>query len=263
MNNNELEIERKFLVLNDSWKSSITQILDIKQAYLPDNKRIRIVDSKIAFITEKTDIDGHEAFTKILSPYLKEAGVTEFLNNWVSSTPRFISAPLDVKLDVGDFNFSWKTMSVEASFSVNLSNLNAVFELPEKAISQRYDLNDKDEWTKLAKDLKNNISKPLGKKEVEYEINLSEGLRLIDKSEAVLHKTRHIVPFEGKNFEVDVFNNLNFELVMAEIELNSENEEVRIPSWAGQEVSFDKEYKNFQLIKNVKTDNKIKTKKIN
>lgn len=92
--------------------------------------------------------------------------------------------------------------------------------------------------------VKNTISVP----EFEYPIPASDAqglLRLCLPGRII--KTRHIVPCGGKNWEVDVFGENNAGLVMAEIELSSENEAFEKPDWLGAEVTFDARYKNAAL----------------
>jgi adenylate cyclase len=63
-----------------------------------------------------------------------------------------------------------------------------------------------------------------------------------------IQKTRYFVPFKGYNFEVDVFHGRNDGLVIAEIELNDENEKPVLPDWIGDEVTGKPEYYNSNLI---------------
>lgn len=64
---------------------------------------------------------------------------------------------------------------------------------------------------------------------------------------AVIDKTRHVVEFGGKKWEVDDFQGDNAGLVVAEIELKSEDEEFARPPWLGREVSDDDRYFNASL----------------
>ena len=63
----------------------------------------------------------------------------------------------------------------------------------------------------------------------------------------IIDKTRYIVPVDGKIFEVDEFYGENAGLVMAEIELGSEDETFTRPSWLGDEVTGDRRYYNSML----------------
>jgi adenylate cyclase len=62
-------------------------------------------------------------------------------------------------------------------------------------------------------------------------------------------KTRYIVPAGRRKFEVDVFHDKNEGLVIAEIELGSEDEEFKKPGWLGDEVTGDPRYYSSALIK--------------
>ena len=76
--------------------------------------------------------------------------------------------------------------------------------------------------------------------EWEKEISLKEAeeLFLICKPGSI-DKTRWIVPAGERKFEVDEFHGENEGLVMAEIELESQDEAFERPSWLGEEVTGD------------------------
>ena len=62
-------------------------------------------------------------------------------------------------------------------------------------------------------------------------------------------KTRYLVPFAQHIFEVDVFHDKNEGLILAELELISEDEQFEKPSWLGEEVTGKPEYYNANLIR--------------
>lgn len=64
----------------------------------------------------------------------------------------------------------------------------------------------------------------------------------------VLAKTRYRLPVGAHTWEVDVFAGLNAGLVVAEIELGSEEEAFERPPWLGEEVSDDARYLNARLV---------------
>jgi CYTH domain-containing protein len=64
----------------------------------------------------------------------------------------------------------------------------------------------------------------------------------------LIEKLRHLIRV-GHTFEVDVFGGANAGLVLAEIELSSEDEEFERPVWLGEEVTGDKRYYNSYLAK--------------
>jgi adenylate cyclase len=91
------------------------------------------------------------------------------------------------------------------------------------------------------------ISRP----EFEYEVPLAEANELLMMcSGSIVEKTRYFVPVGGKTWELDVFKGDNEGLVVAEIELGSEDETFELPAWAGEEVTHDKRYGNSSLSQN-------------
>jgi adenylate cyclase len=54
---------------------------------------------------------------------------------------------------------------------------------------------------------------------------------------------------DGIKWEVDIFHGENEGLRVAEVELESEDQSISIPDWAGEEVSHDPRYYNSQLVK--------------
>lgn len=87
--------------------------------------------------------------------------------------------------------------------------------------------------------------------EWETELPLFEARPLLDICEpGVIDKTRYEVEWAGHLFEVDEFNGDNDGLVIAEIELRSEDETFEKPDWLGMEVTSDARYYNAYLSKN-------------
>lgn len=90
-----------------------------------------------------------------------------------------------------------------------------------------------------------------GRPEYEYEIPLEEASDLIGKfCNNLIEKTRHYVLYENKTWEVDVFEGLNTGLIVAEIELNSEDEQYEKPHWIDRDVTTDRKYANSNLVVN-------------
>jgi len=88
----------------------------------------------------------------------------------------------------------------------------------------------------------------LSRAEFEYEIpplDAREMLALAQSSP--IEKTRYLVPHHAHVFEVDVFEGANAGLVVAEVELDSEDQTLERPSWLGDEVSADPRYRNSAL----------------
>jgi len=89
--------------------------------------------------------------------------------------------------------------------------------------------------------------------EFEYPIPLQDANDMLDNlcQTSVIDKTRYLVEHEGHVWEVDVFEGSNKGLVIAEVELDSEEEAFSLPSWVIQEVTDDARYFNSNLIKNL------------
>lgn len=62
-----------------------------------------------------------------------------------------------------------------------------------------------------------------------------------------IEKLRHIVPWKGHQWEVDEFLGENSGLVLAELELEREDEVFARPPWLGAEVTLDERYFNSHL----------------
>jgi CYTH domain-containing protein len=87
--------------------------------------------------------------------------------------------------------------------------------------------------------------------EWEKEILLSEAEVLLSIcEEGIIDKIRYEIPFGNYTYEVDVFANKNQGLIVAEIELKTENDVFEKPSWLGKEVTGDNKYYNAYLSKN-------------
>lgn len=88
----------------------------------------------------------------------------------------------------------------------------------------------------------------VSRKEFEYEIPLPDAEELMKLCvRPLIEKTRTVVEFAGKRWEVDEFHGENAGLVVAEIELTREDEPFERPAWVGCEVSHDPRYSNARL----------------
>ena len=162
-----IEIERRFLISNEDWKSQIIRKEDFNQGYLNSKgdewaTRVRVVDNKKAYITLKSSING--------------------LKNY----------------------------------------------------------------------------------EFEYSIPIKDAIELIKFSKYKIMKTRYQIKINKKDWVVDVFDGSNSSLKIAEIELNFESEEIKVPSWCGQEITGIKSLSNASLaitpISQLSVKDRIKTK---
>jgi CYTH domain-containing protein len=89
----------------------------------------------------------------------------------------------------------------------------------------------------------------ISRSEFEYEIPLEEAQQIIASfSEKTLSKLRYEIQIENHLWEVDVFQGKLDGLIIAEIELKSENEEFTKPDWIIEDVSDNSEYYNSRLI---------------
>ncbi|HQO49309.1 MAG TPA: CYTH domain-containing protein [Bacteroidales bacterium] len=87
--------------------------------------------------------------------------------------------------------------------------------------------------------------------EWEKEIPITEVEELLKICEpGVIDKTRFLVKAGAHTFEVDEFYGDNEGLVVAEVELSSEDEGFFKPEWLGKEVTGDVKYYNSMLMKN-------------
>ena len=91
----------------------------------------------------------------------------------------------------------------------------------------------------------------IGISRLEYDFPISKE----DAKELIFHfckttlieKTRHYIKHKGHTWEVDEFHGKNNGLIVAEIELESEDEKFEIPDWVGEEVTQDDRYYNMNL----------------
>ena len=84
--------------------------------------------------------------------------------------------------------------------------------------------------------------------EWETELSLAEATNLIDLCEPIiLEKIRFEVPFGTHMYEVDEFLGENKGLVVAELELEHEDERFEKPNWLGPEITGEVRYYNSQL----------------
>jgi adenylate cyclase len=83
----------------------------------------------------------------------------------------------------------------------------------------------------------------LSRPEFEYSVPLSDARELAElRRGSELQKTRFRALAAGRCWEIDVYDGDNAGLVLAEVELESEDASVEIPSWVGQEVTGEQRY---------------------
>jgi CYTH domain-containing protein len=92
------------------------------------------------------------------------------------------------------------------------------------------------------------ISTGATRQEYEYKIPIPDAKELLDNfSVSELSKIRYKIPSENKVWEVDEFLGDNTGLIIAEIELESEEEDFNCPDWIDKEVTGDEKYYNSNL----------------
>ena len=86
--------------------------------------------------------------------------------------------------------------------------------------------------------------------EFEYPIPLQDANDMLNKlcQSSFVDKTRYLVKHEGLVWEVDIFEGSNKGLIVAEVELEDEEESFTLPNWVTKEVTDDIRYFNSNLI---------------
>jgi adenylate cyclase len=85
--------------------------------------------------------------------------------------------------------------------------------------------------------------------EFEYPIPVLEAEAMFKlRQGSVIEKVRHVVPWGGLAWEIDVFAGENAGLLIAEIELSDERQQVDLPVWIGTEVTGQRAYYNSALV---------------
>ena len=114
---------------------------------------------------------------------------------------------------------------------------------PERTVRVR--IKDKEGWLTIK-----GKTNEAGTTRLEWEklIPLEEAKALLELAlDQPIEKIRHIVPCKQFTFEVDEFLNPKNNLILAEIELPTENTSFHKPEWLGQEVTGDLSYYNAMM----------------
>ena len=90
------------------------------------------------------------------------------------------------------------------------------------------------------------------RREYEYEIPMADANEMLDElcEKPIIEKTRFKISHAGLTWEIDEFAGVNQGLIVAEVELESEDQNIDFPPWVGEEVSGDHRYFNSNLIAN-------------
>lgn len=88
--------------------------------------------------------------------------------------------------------------------------------------------------------------------EYEYEIPAEDASEMLSNlcERPLIEKTRYRVEYHGLTWEIDEFDGDNAGLVIAEVELEAEDQAISLPEWVGKEVTGDPRYYNASLIAN-------------
>lgn len=88
--------------------------------------------------------------------------------------------------------------------------------------------------------------------EYEYEIPTAEAEQMLEQlcKKPIIEKDRYTIECDGLIWEVDEFHGPNEGLVLAEVQLDRENQKITMPEWIGQEVSGEPKYYNSSLVQN-------------
>ncbi len=90
----------------------------------------------------------------------------------------------------------------------------------------------------------------LARAEYEYRIPLDDANEILDTmcDDPPIEKTRYCIEYQGFIWEVDEFHGANNGLLIAEVELESEDQHAPIPHWIGEEVTGELRYYNAYLV---------------
>ncbi len=144
---------------------------------------------------------------------------------------------------------------IERKFLIDAKNLPSLSDghiikqgyVPTQGVTVRVRVRDEEAFLTL----KGKVT-GISRSEFEYSIPVKDAKHMLDELcvHPIIEKTRYLISYKGHIWELDVFEGYNKGLIVAEIELESEDESFEKPKWATQEVSYDKKYRNSNLISN-------------
>jgi adenylate cyclase len=143
-------------------------------------------------------------------------------------------------------------LEIERRFLVDKSKL--IYPDKKKSIKQAYLMFDDSQILRIRK-IENDYlltykykKSNINRLEFEYPIPNDDGDKLISLSKYfIIEKNRYYYQADRHLWEIDIFHGKNEGLIIAEVELDNENEDINIPSWVGKEISNDNKYLNFNL----------------
>jgi adenylate cyclase len=145
-------------------------------------------------------------------------------------------------------------IEIERKFLVNHAKWNALAKPAGKLFKQGYILSDDkrtvrirvtDEAAYLT--LKGSTT-GISRSEYEYTIPIADGNEILNGlTVSSIEKVRYKIDFAGNTWEVDIFSGDNEGLIVAEIELEHEEQAFEKPDWVAAEVTDDYRYTNANL----------------
>ncbi|RWY56954.1 CYTH domain-containing protein [Mucilaginibacter gilvus] len=145
-------------------------------------------------------------------------------------------------------------IEIERKFLVNRAKWNALAKPEGKLFKQGYILSDDkrtvrirvtDEAAYLT--LKGSTT-GISRNEYEYTIPIADGHEILSGlTVSSIEKVRYEINFAGNTWEVDIFSGDNDGLIVAEIELEHEEQAFEKPDWVADEVTDDHRYSNASL----------------
>jgi adenylate cyclase len=89
----------------------------------------------------------------------------------------------------------------------------------------------------------------ISRREYQYEVPLKDAEEILEAfcDLPAVEKIRYRIEHGGHSWEIDEFQGDNEGLVIAEVNLQSEDEPFDLPGWAGTEVTKDEKYLNASL----------------
>lgn len=84
--------------------------------------------------------------------------------------------------------------------------------------------------------------------EFEYQVPVEDALEMLRMCEPpIIEKSRYLVEYDGLTWEVDEFHGAKEGLIVAEVELQAEDQTFNLPPFIGKEVTGDPAYYNSNL----------------
>lgn len=151
-------------------------------------------------------------------------------------------------------NFATMAIEIEHKYLVDRERWARVQPRKGEQIRQGYLQNEPDRTVRVratqkrafitVKGRTDGVSRP----EYEFRIPLKEANEMLDTlCGNVVEKTRYRLRFRRRTWEVDVFEGTNEGLILAEIELQSEDQQYKLPPWVTENVTGDLRYYNSYL----------------